>query len=179
MRKISLKKVFYNRISLTPGNKPSFKICIFGLLVFLLDFFSKRWIVAHVPFAESIPVFDNVLGIQFCITHAINRGAAWGLFSAYPNALIALRIGIILLILSYFLLGRIPRQVHLFLCLILGGAVGNVCDFFVFGHVVDFFAFTFWGYAYPVFNLADSAIFCGVTLFVLQWIRVKNKQFAK
>lgn len=133
MHKISLKKVFSNRISATAENKPSFKTCVYGLLIFLLDFFSKHWIVSHIPFAGCIPIFDNILGIQFRIMHTVNRGAAWGLFSAYPNALLSLRIGIILALLLFFLLGRIPRKAHFFLCLILGGQLAMYVIFLFLG----------------------------------------------
>ena len=46
--------------------------------------------------------------------------------------------------------------------LILAGAISNVIDTFVYGHVVDMIHFTFWGYDYAVFNLADSAVCLGV-----------------
>jgi signal peptidase II len=47
--------------------------------------------------------------------------------------------------------------------LILGGAVGNLIDRVRLGYVVDFIDFRW----FPVFNLADSSIVCGVTVLVL------------
>ena len=48
--------------------------------------------------------------------------------------------------------------------LIIGGAIGNVIDRFVFGAVVDFLYFHVGRYGWPAFNVADSAICVGVTL---------------
>ena len=51
--------------------------------------------------------------------------------------------------------------------LILGGAVGNVADRIRLGYVVDFIDVHFKGWHYPAFNIADSAITCGVILLLL------------
>jgi len=47
------------------------------------------------------------------------------------------------------------------LALILGGALGNLYDRLVIGEVVDFLLFHYGGWAWPAFNVADSAITCG------------------
>jgi signal peptidase II len=52
--------------------------------------------------------------------------------------------------------------------LIATGAIGNILDYFIYGHVVDVFYFVFWGYSFPVFNVADSIIFCGIVVLFLQ-----------
>jgi signal peptidase II len=54
------------------------------------------------------------------------------------------------------------------LSLILGGAVGNLWDRLTLGHVVDFLDFYIGTYHWPAFNVADSAIFVGAMLLVLQ-----------
>ena len=48
--------------------------------------------------------------------------------------------------------------------LILGGAVGNVIDRILHGHVVDFVLVHYQQHIFPAFNVADSALFCGVVL---------------
>jgi len=57
------------------------------------------------------------------------------------------------------------------LALILGGAIGNVIDRIVLGHVVDFLDFHFAGWHWPAFNLADSAITVGALLLVADSLR--------
>jgi signal peptidase II len=51
--------------------------------------------------------------------------------------------------------------------LIAGGIVGNVVDRIRLGHVVDFLLFYIRQYQWPAFNVADSAICCGVALYVI------------
>jgi signal peptidase II len=57
------------------------------------------------------------------------------------------------------------------LALILGGAVGNLVDRLVLGKVVDFLLFHYAGWAYPAFNVADSAITVGAALLILDSFR--------
>lgn len=54
--------------------------------------------------------------------------------------------------------------------LILGGAIGNVIDRVVRGHVVDFVDVYYGSWHWPAFNVADSAITVGVTLLILQML---------
>lgn len=122
-------------------------------------------------------IFHNFLGIDFSIVHATNTGAAWGAFSNFPEFLLYFRIIAIVGVLFYLLFfNKIVKQ-RLPLALIAAGACGNVIDHFVYGHVVDMFYFTFSGHSYPVFNIADSAIFSGVVLLLFQ-SSIKKKSSA-
>ena len=49
---------------------------------------------------------------------------------------------------------------------ILGGALGNLWDRIMLGHVVDFLDFYVQAYHWPAFNVADSAITCGAVLLI-------------
>jgi signal peptidase II len=75
-----------------------------------------------------------------------------------------------------WLLRLLARHQHEFLqplafSLIIGGAIGNVIDRFVFGAVVDFLYFHIGRYGWPAFNVADSAICVGVGLMLLAQFR--------
>ena len=62
------------------------------------------------------------------------------------------------------------------LTLVLGGALGNVIDRVVYGHVVDFLDFHWEGLGhFPAFNVADAAICDGAALFILDELRRVNK----
>ena len=63
------------------------------------------------------------------------------------------------------------------LALILGGAVGNVVDRILHGHVIDFIQ-VHWGRSYfPAFNVADSAISVGAALLILdELLRVRRSR---
>jgi signal peptidase II len=56
------------------------------------------------------------------------------------------------------------------LCLILGGALGNVIDRIVHGHVIDFIDVYYRHWHWPAFNIADSAITIGVIIIILDGI---------
>jgi signal peptidase II len=57
------------------------------------------------------------------------------------------------------------------LALILGGALGNLYDRLALGKVVDFLLFHYAGWAYPAFNVADSAITVGAGLIIFDSFR--------
>ena len=61
------------------------------------------------------------------------------------------------------------------LALILGGAVGNVIDRLLHGHVVDFIQVHYAGWYFPSFNVADSAITVGAACLILdELLRVRR-----
>jgi signal peptidase II len=63
------------------------------------------------------------------------------------------------------------------LALILGGALGNVIDRLLHGHVVDFIQLHYGGWAFPSFNVADSAITAGAVCLILDEIlRVRRSR---
>jgi signal peptidase II len=105
--------------------------------------------------ARSIPV----LGEYVRFTYVENRGAAFGLLQNQTAFFILVGVVVITVIILSFRYMHNP-SVLLISCLGLqmGGAVGNLIDRIRTGYVVDFIDLTFW----PVFNLADSAIVCGV-----------------
>ena len=57
------------------------------------------------------------------------------------------------------------------LSLILGGAIGNLIDRALYGHVIDFIDWHYAGWHWPAFNIADSAILVGAVLVVLAGLR--------
>ena len=82
-------------------------------------------------------------------------------------------LGIVAALVICYLLKRHGTQ-KMFctaLALILGGALGNVIDRLMYGHVVDFLDFHVGGWHWPAFNLADSAITIGAVLLVIDELR--------
>jgi signal peptidase II len=65
------------------------------------------------------------------------------------------------------------------LALILGGALGNLYDRLALGKVVDFLLFHYAGWAYPAFNVADSAITVGAALIILDSFRRQRNDPAR
>ena len=153
---------------MTPKLRIGLGACLLSLL---LDQFSKVLVAGNLSYADRIPVIEGF----FYLTHVRNTGAAFGLFAGAPVGIrLAFFIGIslvaIVIIVSFFRrLAPGDRLAALALGLVLGGAVGNLIDRIVRGEVVDFLHFRLWGgYAWPDFNVADSAIVVGVAILVLE-----------
>jgi hypothetical protein len=64
---------------------------------------------------------------------------------------------------------KLPWARQWSLALILGGAIGNLIDRVRHGEVVDFILLSWRGHEFPVFNVADMCVTCGVILFALVW----------
>lgn len=142
---------------------------VFFLLA--LDIITKYWVHTHLPLMTSyyphypyggIGIFKNFIGIEFSISHLTNRGAAWGTLGEYQVYLLALRILLIIGMIAYLLWFNKHKSREIPLSLIIAGALGNVLDYFLYGHVVDMLHFVLWGYDFPVFNVADSAVTIGI-----------------
>ena len=156
-----------------------YKIALLGMGLFLLDMATKMLALQYISATglgreNEIIVFQNFLGIDCTLTYAINKGAAWGCFGNFPYLLLALRLVLIGALFLYLLFFQVPQNYRLPLTLILSGAFGNVCDFFLYGHVIDMIHFVFWGYDYPVFNVADSLIFIGTCMILFNTMRHKE-----
>jgi signal peptidase II len=117
-----------------------------------------------IPFADLVLVFNTGAAFSF-----LAGAGGWqrGFFIVIALAAIAL-IG--------WLLVRHGGE-HLFcagLALILGGAIGNLWDRIVLGHVVDFVLLHAGGWHFPAFNVADSAITVGAALLILDGLLGKR-----
>jgi signal peptidase II len=152
----------------------NWKWIFLALSIFLLDASLKMYVhhfvapmtYSYFPYG-GIGVF-NKFGIEFVITHVINKGAMWGLFSNYQFLLVITRIAIIAALGYYLCYKQMSNYRRACLVVILVGAIGNVFDSIVYGHVIDMFCLIFWGYVYPIFNIADAVIFCGILLMLLE-----------
>ena len=130
------------------------------LLVLAFDQFIKVIVTVKLDPLQSVTVIKDV----FTITYVRNYGAAFGILQSKTLFLITLSIAVILLVwINRNKLSGYPKVFQVGLGLALGGALGNLVDRIRLGYVVDFLDFHFW----PVFNLADIAIVCGVGLMIL------------
>ncbi len=167
---------------ISPSPKRFFLLFFILLVIIGLDAASKSFIVHtlpnYTPFLPSeIVVFRNFIGIDFSLIHEINRGAAWGIFANFQPYLMFVRFALIMALFIYLCFFNKHLKTQLPFLLILAGAIGNVIDFFIYGHVVDMFQFVLWGYHYPVFNIADISICCGVLWLGMQMIRDSIVQY--
>jgi signal peptidase II len=144
-------------------------------IIILLDQVTKITINKTFRYGEDLLVTSF-----FNITLAYNKGAA---FSFLEHAggwqrYMFTGIGIAAALYIVYLLKRHAGQ-RLFcwaLALIMGGAIGNVIDRLLYGHVVDFLDFHWRSLGhFPAFNVADMAICIGAGLFILDELRRVNK----
>ena len=144
-------------------------------IVILADQLSKIVINKLFTFGE-----EKVVTSFFNLVLAHNRGAAFSFLSNETGwqRYFFTAIGIAAVLYILYLLSKHSGQ-RLFcwaLALIMGGAIGNVIDRIVYGHVIDFLDFHFRAFGhFPAFNIADSAITIGAVLFVYDELRRVNK----
>lgn len=145
-----------------------------SLIVLLLDQLTKITILKLFHYGESLAVtgFFNLVLVY-------NKGAAFSFLAAesgWQRHLFTV-IGLAAAVYIVYLLRKHAGQ-RLFCCalaLILGGAIGNVIDRILYGHVIDFLDVFLGNWHWPAFNIADSAICIGAVLFVLDELRRVNK----
>lgn len=156
--------------------------------ILLVDSLSKYLTHLYLPVMQrsslwypygGIPVFKDFFGVQFSISHQINSGAAWGMLAAYQLPLLYFRLALIALLILYALFYNKRPELKIPLAMIIAGAMGNVLDYYLYGHVVDMLHFVLWGYDFPVFNVADSSIFLGIaSMFFLESFEKRKKAHA-
>jgi signal peptidase II len=140
------------------GTLPS--IIGIALTVFVLDQATKYLVLQNIPLGESWSLFP-ALERLFKFTYITNKGAAFGMFPQLGSIFMVVAIIVIMAIILFH--HHLPIEniwIRLSLGLQLGGAMGNLLDRFVHGYVVDFVDIGFW----PIFNLADLSIVCGVAI---------------
>ena len=139
------------------------------LAVVVLDFVTKQAIVATLRPGEEraiLPFFSLVL--------AFNPGAAFSFLAGAGGwqRWFFTAVAIVASIVIVWLLRKGgSRWYCVALALILGGALGNLYDRVMLGHVIDFLLFHWRGWSYPAFNVADSAITVGAAMLILDSFR--------
>jgi len=135
--------------------------------VIVLDYVTKVAVLQSFAPGESravAPFFNLVL--------VFNKGAAFSFLASAQGwqTMFFAAIAVVASVVISFLIVR-HRNKTLFctgLALILGGALGNLYDRVVYGHVVDFLDFHAAGWHWPAFNVADSAITVGAGILIVE-----------
>ncbi len=143
-------------------------------VIVLLDQLSKITMSRLLAYGQS-----EYLTSFFNLVMVYNKGAAFS-FLADSGGWQRWFFSALALSVSLFIVWMLNRNANqrMFcwsLSLILGGAVGNLIDRLVHGHVIDFLDFHVGGWHWPAFNVADAAITIGAALFVLDELRRVNR----
>ena len=152
-----------------------------ALLVFLLDQLTKTLILGSFQLGDSHTVtsFFNIVRVH-------NAGAAFSFLAGASGwqRWFFVGLGLVATVFIVWMLKQHggQRLFSLALSLVLGGALGNVIDRLLHGHVIDFLqchwnwlAPLFAGGYFPSFNIADSAITVGATLLIVDELRRVRK----
>lgn len=147
------------------------------ILLVILDQISKYAAVANLKTINATHPFIEGL-LQFRYIH--NTGASFGILQGKQTFLIIVTT-ITLLLLLVVIYRNIFKSTteQIALILIAAGGIGNLIDRVINGYVVDFLDFQF--IDFPVFNVADSFVCIGFSLFILYYIieEIKNKKLKK
>ena len=153
--------------NVTLPNKSALGWLWLSVTIVLLDLASKYWVSSALTYnspVELLPIFDLRL------LH--NTGAAFSFLAAEEGWQRWLFVSIAIVV-SLFIV-RWLKQTDSSDCLlasgyalILGGALGNLFDRIVHGHVVDFISVHYQGWYFPAFNVADIAITLGAAALIV------------
>lgn len=150
------------------------RISLYGLLIavgiVVADQISKVFfldLMQQNPAGIVVTPFFNLVMVW-------NTGVSFGLFSEDSASRSWTLIGIsfaVMIWLGWWLWRAHSALVAVALGMIIGGAIGNVIDRYRFGAVFDFLDFHAFGWHWPAFNVADSAIVLGVLLLLADGFR--------
>ena len=150
---------------------------VVAVVVAIADQFTKWAIVEWLPLYGKVPINSFIN-----LTHQKNAGAA---FSFLADAggwqrwfFVALATGVSTVIAVWIWRIRNEGQTVLSagLALVLGGAVGNLIDRVLLGHVTDFIQVWFGNWAFPSFNIADAGISVGAALLIIDAIFFSGRE---
>ena len=155
-----------------------FNLLIILILFIFLDYVSKQWAIEN--------LFNQFKSIEISsflsMTPVWNSGVSFGFFQnsgdigRYFFTIFAFAVSIWLILSSF----KLPRYSSLGFILIASGAIGNAIDRIIYGKVVDFIDFYLNDLHWPAFNLADTIIFIGASLFLYnQFFTLESSYYEK
>lgn len=167
------KQKSFKSLSASPSSSLTPWLGIAAIII-LIDQISKVVMSRLFAFGESRPVTSF-----FNLVMAHNKGAAFSFLASQSGwqRYVFTGIAIAAVVFIVYLLKRHAGQ-RMFcwaLAMILGGAIGNLIDRIVYGHVIDFLDFYVGNWHWPAFNVADMAIVGGAGLFILDELRRVGK----
>ena len=143
-----------------------------------LDYTSKLWAIENL-----FKKYQSIKLTSFLsMTPVWNSGISFGFFQEsgelgrYGLTIFAFLVGVWLIFSSF----KLPRYSSFGFILIASGAIGNAIDRIIYGKVVDFIDFYIYDFHWPAFNLADTIIFVGASLFLFnQFFTAESSYYEK
>lgn len=149
------------------------KIFLFSFLSVLIDQIIKIIVSFNMELNSSIMIIKNF----FNITYVQNTGAAFSILSG--NRILLILVALLALNIIYLMFIRnkdLKNKEKIVYGLLIGGIIGNLVDRIVYGYVIDYLDFNFFGYNYPIFNFADILITISVILILLFTVKESKNE---
>jgi len=139
-----------------------------SILIIAADQATKWAVIEWVPLYGKVPInsFINV-------THHQNLGAAFSFLADQSGwqrwffVVLATAVSGVMIVWLWRIRQEGPVVLMAGLSFVLGGAIGNLIDRAMLGYVTDFVQVWFGAWAFPSFNVADSAISVGAVLLII------------
>ena len=147
-----------------PARRDMTQFTIIAALVILADFVTKSIMLATIFQPPRVIKLTEFLNFAPAWNEGVSFGflSQGGLWTRHGISVLA----VIVCLWLFFQLPELLKWQKIGAALIAGGALGNVIDRQIYGKVVDFVDFHLGSWHYPSFNVADSAIFIGVGLWI-------------
>jgi len=146
---------------------------VIALIIIAIDQLTKWIVMKTMELGEQITIIENF----FYLTSHRNSGAAWGILEGQMMFFYIITIIAVIIVVYYMQkYGKDSKLLALGFSFILGGAIGNFIDRLIRQEVVDFFDFVIFGYDFPIFNIADSALTIGVIFVIIAMIIDEKKE---
>jgi signal peptidase II len=148
-----------------------------AIIIVAADQATKWAIIEWVPLYDRVPI-NSFLNL----THQQNRGAAFSFLANESGwqrwffVTLASAVSIVIIAWLWRIRTDGPFVLVAGLSLVLGGAVGNLIDRALLGYVTDFIQVWFGSWAFPSFNVADSAISVGAALLIIDALFFSGKK---
>ncbi len=132
-----------------------------AITIFVIDFLSKKWAL-HMCQEEWI------LTRWLSCETTLNTGLSWSLFHNFNQPVLVIGVGLIIGLLIWYAREQFLRKkIIIGEVMTITGALCNVLDRFIYGGVIDFIVLHYKQYMWPVFNIADIAICCGIFIMLI------------
>lgn len=148
-------------------------ILMFVVLAVLADQLVKIAVEAYLPLQEAVHVIP-----MLALYRTYNLGVAFSMLSGMEGwFIVTMRLVIVAFVI--WLWRKTPGDrwlAHLGFAMIIAGALGNLFDRFLYGHVIDYILFYTETWSFAVFNLADCFITLGAGCVILdEFLGAKQK----
>lgn len=149
------------------------KLYFITCIVLLIDQIVKIIVNNCMTLYDEIKLIPNF----FSIYYVKNTGAAFSILENNTPFLVLMTVIFIIIIHRYLKNEKnLTKLSSISFGLILGGMFGNLIDRIIHSGVIDYLSFEFFGYGFPVFNIADIGITVGVFLMLIEMLLEKKRK---